>query len=150
MTYVWAVAFGTWATVAACGSPAAATSFEYKATAGWSSVGTPTVTSLTIDGRPYASGQIYTLDEKYPSYEDALASFVPRAVVITTTTGTSSFQLDIGACETIPPGSLDVPITVETDQFAVGGASQSQPDVIVFGVGCFTCAGKDMTVAACP
>jgi len=124
--------------------------FEYKATAAWSSLSTPNVTSMTIDGQPYASGELYTVDETFPSYDDARASFVPKTVVITTTTDTATFQIDLGACEYVMQTMLDEPLVMESDQF-VTDPSRRQPPVpsVEFYVDCGTCAGSNKAVAFC-
>lgn len=122
--------------------------FEYKATAGWYVGTTPNVTSLTIDGQAYASGQNYAIDEMYATYEDALKSFMPRNVVITTTTETLMFQIDIGACNMVPPGSFDMPIIAETDQF-FAVPSQHAPPSVEFFSDCGSCESADKIVGYC-
>jgi hypothetical protein len=128
--------------------PASTDKFEYKATAGWYIGTTSNVTSMTIDGQPYASGETYAIDEMYATYDDALASFVPHNVVITTTTETLTFQIDIGACEMVPPGSFDMPITKETDQF-FAVPSQHPPPSVEFFSDCGSCESKDKLVGYC-
>jgi hypothetical protein len=126
----------------------AAGPFEYKATAGWYAGTTPDVTSMTIDGQPYASGETYMIDEIYPTYDLALASFVPREVVITTTTETLTFQIDLGGCEDLPPDSLDRPILAEEDHFATI-PSQQPPPSVEFYLDCGKCSTADKLVGFC-
>ena len=137
--------------LAACGHVAQPTdTFEYTATAGWYVGTTPNVTSLTIDGQAYASGAIYTIDIIYPTYEDALSSFVPRNVVITTTTETRTFQLDIGACGLGPPMTFDMPFTKETDGFyALPSRTPGPTPSVTFFSDCGSCESKDMSFDYC-
>jgi hypothetical protein len=141
------------AVIAGCSqssSPTPMPGFEYKATAVWTTAVTPNVTSMTIDGQPCASGQFYTIDEMFPSYEDATATFVPRNVVITTTTDTATFQINLGACENLSPTVVDTPLTMESDQFETYSSNQPPPASSVgFAVECGSCAGKVHNIVYC-
>lgn len=130
-------------------SPAPAPPFEYKATAGWYVDGTPNVTSMTIDGQPYASGEFYMLDETFASYEDARASFVPKTVTITTNAGSATFEIDLGACENLPTEYMsEAPFVMESDEYATAPSNQ-YPAGVTFFAGCATCMSTDKTVGYC-
>jgi len=131
-----------------CTSPAPM-NFEYTATATWTTAATPDVTSMTIDGRLYASGEPYMLDEVYATYDEALASFAPRDVVITTTTGTLQFRIEMTPCNSLSGAMYDGPLITETEDFSAFQVLQPTPS-IAFGGGCVTCATKDRAVVSCP
>jgi hypothetical protein len=98
-------------------SPDASTAFEYTATAGWVSL--PDVTSVTIDGLAVASGETYTVDEAYASYEVALAAPLHHPVVVTTSTDTLTFQLVMQSWPCMN-WMLDAPVTKQAEQFSLG------------------------------
>jgi hypothetical protein len=113
--------------------------FQFHATAGWSSGSTPTVVSVAIDGHPISDGTEYTIDVRYSSYARALALFRPSQVVITTATATQTFPLELGHCRYVP--NLDGAITFESDHFY---AVRAQPDAAVdFVADCGQCKTAD-------
>lgn len=125
--------------------------FEYKATAAWNMLETPNITVMTIEGHPYASGEVYTLDETFPSYDNAKASFVPKTVVFTTTTGTETFHIDLGACDdAIQTKVLSEPIVMESDRWLTTPSQQQPPQPsTAFYVDCGTCAGEKQMIGFC-
>ena len=124
---------------------AADTTFEFHATADWSAMYTPNVTSVTIGGTPVASGGNYEINVVFASYEAALATFQPIPVVVTTTTGQQVFTLAPGYCSKItqcspPPDQPDAclqPITYESDSFFVD--PQPSGDSVDFAPDCGSC-----------
>ena len=120
--------------------------FEYNATAAWAVESTPNVTSVTIDGHAVASPEQYVIHETYPSYDDALATFAPHPVVVTTTSETLTFELDIGACEDALY-MFSAPFTSETDQFSLSPGLQGG-DALSFGALTGKCESSDGHVVA--
>jgi hypothetical protein len=118
--------------------------FAYQATAIWSSSGTPTVVAVTIDGQPVAENTRYMFAATFSSFNDALDEFVAKPVVLTTTTGTLDFTLDIGACTY---DALPAPLTSESDQFFVLAPviGDSPP---TFEIDSYTCTSGDMSIAS--
>jgi hypothetical protein len=125
-------------------SPDASVAFEYNATGVWSTDAAPDITSVTIDGRAYASQELYSLHETYPSYDDARATFVPHQVVITTSTQTLTFEIDLGGCEQVPY-SFGTPLTAESDEFY----ASEMAGTISFFAGCGHCTSSDKSVGWC-
>ncbi len=135
------------AVMAGCADHGAETvAFAYHATAGWSSMETPSVVALTIDGQTIAENAKYTFDATFASYSDALTAFVAKPVTLTTTVGTFDFTLDIGACEE-PQDRLPEPLTSESDQFFVEPAAFDNAPT--FTIDCFSCVSPDTAVYPC-
>jgi hypothetical protein len=120
--------------------------FEYNATASWATESTPNVTSVMIDGHAVASHEQYVIHETYPSYDDALAAFAAHPVVVTTTTQTLTFALDIGACENAAY-MFSAPFTSETDHFSLSPGLQGG-DALSFGALTGKCESSDGHVIA--
>jgi hypothetical protein len=99
--------------------PDSATQFEYTATSHWSARATPQVTSVTVDGAALASDATYTVHEVYASYADALASRASHPVVVTTSSETLTFELQMldWPCR---DWMTDAPVTKQEDNFSVG------------------------------
>jgi hypothetical protein len=125
----------------------ASPSFEYSATVSWSTQETPDVTAVTIDGHALSSGEQYVIDETYPSYDAAVAAFVPHPVVVTTSTGTLNLQLDMQrqACS---GWGIDAPVTNQTESFYVSVRLDGQLGVEAFSGSCTSSDGRTTQWAA--
>jgi hypothetical protein len=74
--------------------------FRFHAWFGWSAQQSPDVTAVAIDGTAVPSDANYQVSEWFTSYDDALAQYVPRTVVVTTMTGTLTTSIAIGDSQT--------------------------------------------------
>lgn len=133
--------------VSGCAEPAAP-SFTYHATATWYVGTVPQVIAVTVDGQPLASGAAYELTERFASYDAAVADFVAREVVVTTSSGAQTFTIAPGQCTNAALQLDGAPLISEHDDYS---AMPGDPDrsVVGFYAYCGECSTRSRTAAWC-